>query len=60
MDPDACLQRMIAALEERDFDETRDAIRDLRTWMSKKGFMPKVTWADLDFILGTMEDNLPK
>lgn len=40
MDPQACLQRFIDALAEKDTDEARDAHADLIEWIERGGFEP--------------------
>lgn len=44
MDPNACLERFLDALEENDYREAFEAHRDLQQWMAKGGFSP--TWGD--------------
>lgn len=41
MDPDACMERLIRALERRDFSEARWALSDLTGWLDKGGFPPR-------------------
>jgi len=40
MDPDACYERMCAALETRQFAEAREAAADLATWLRRQGHPP--------------------
>ncbi len=40
MDPNACLQRFLGALEDNDAHEAWDAHLDLSVWLSRGGFEP--------------------
>lgn len=41
MDPDACLKRLINAIERNDTAEITDAYYDLRKWINNQGHEPK-------------------
>jgi len=43
MDPNACYERLIAALDEGDIPEAKEAARDLQAWITRGGFEPKWT-----------------
>ena len=40
MDPQACLCRILDAIENQDRDEIQYACEDLAKWISKGGFLP--------------------
>ena len=40
MDPNACWERLLAAVEEGDADEARAAFEDLAGWLARGGFPP--------------------
>lgn len=40
MDPNATLIRLLEAIGDRQFAEAREALADLRGWISRGGFMP--------------------
>ena len=40
MDPNACLDRFIDAVMDRDLDEILEAARDLQGWIAAGGFTP--------------------
>lgn len=40
MDPNACLDRFLSALDDQDYEEAEDAYDDLCAWMLKGGFEP--------------------
>ena len=42
MDPTACLRRLLTALDEGDNEETSAAASDLRVWLVKGGFVPRL------------------
>jgi len=47
MDPNECLRRVIAAVNDQDREEYDDALEDLYSWAWKnKGFMPTITIAE--------------
>lgn len=46
MDPNACLERFLTALEEGDLRAAERAHADLTTWLAKGGFEPD--WTDFD------------
>jgi hypothetical protein len=58
--PTATINRIVVAIEDRDFAEMRAAIRDLRTWGSQGSFPRLVAWSTLDSILATLSDRLPR
>lgn len=41
MDPQACYDELLDALNEKRHDEALDHIDDLREWVRKGGFLPK-------------------
>lgn len=41
MDPTACLQRCLDALDDGDQDEAREAAEDLLRWLDNGGFPPE-------------------
>ena len=41
MDPDACLARLVDALNEGDEDEARAAATDLGIWVGRDGYLPE-------------------
>lgn len=41
MDPDACLDRLVDALNDGDGDEARAAATDLGIWIGRDGFIPE-------------------
>ena len=41
MDPNACLDRILAALENKDFSEADSAAGDLIQWLRHGGFTPR-------------------
>lgn len=43
MDPNACLERFITALDGNDIEEACIAQEDLTTWLGKGGFEPNWT-----------------
>ena len=43
MDPTACLERMIDALQDGAFDEARSAAQDLLHWIDRDGDPPDFT-----------------
>jgi hypothetical protein len=53
MDPNACLNRILVALDERDTDEALEALDDLQGWLSRGGFPPSEAQAQRlrDFLL---------
>lgn len=57
MDPTAALQQIIAAIKDRDRDEMLSAISDLKIWYCHGGFMPKIEWDDLEFLIDTIADH---
>lgn len=42
MDPSACFQRFLDAFKRGDSEEMRESMRDLREWLRKGGFAPRV------------------
>ncbi len=40
MDPNACMQRLLNAVRDKDRFESRNALRDLVEWLQKGGFPP--------------------
>ena len=44
MDPQACLERFLNALEDNDLREAAEAKRDLRAWLANGGFEPN--WSE--------------
>ena len=40
MDPTACLDRALNALDDEDFDQADSALSDLATWTLRGGFSP--------------------
>jgi hypothetical protein len=51
MDPDACLERMLSALDDNDPAEARDACSDLLSWLVGGGFAPSISKKALRRIL---------
>ena len=51
MDPQACLNEMLRAIERDDMVEARRALADLMKWLAEGGFMP-----DLGLALLTLAD----
>ena len=51
MDPNACFQLILDALETHDTDEARDHADDLRNWLRRGGFMPAIQPHELEFLL---------
>lgn len=47
MDPNACLAALIEAHENGDTETMREHAHNLYEWMTKGGFMPSVTHAQL-------------
>lgn len=47
MNPDACMQRLLNAIEDQDREECAAATDDLAAWLDKGGFPPrfKSAWA---------------
>jgi hypothetical protein len=43
MDPNACLARMLHAIERMDFEEAHDALNDYAEWIAGGGFPANVT-----------------
>lgn len=43
MDPNACLERLIEAIRDRDYAEIRYAADDLADWIAKGGDSPDLT-----------------
>lgn len=41
MDPQACLERFLSALNEKDYEEAIYAQSDLKTWIKGGGFEPQ-------------------
>jgi hypothetical protein len=41
MDPNVCLDRILAALENKDFGEADEAAEDLIQWLRRGGFTPR-------------------
>ena len=54
MDPDACLDRLLRAVNSADTDELRSAANDLADWIDKGGFVP-----DGSIYLPDLEDSAP-
>lgn len=40
MDPNACMDRILRAIREKDYAEARDAIGDVNDWLDGGGFAP--------------------
>ena len=40
MDPQACLRRLLDAIQNQDRDEIQYACEDLAEWIAKGGFLP--------------------
>jgi hypothetical protein len=57
MDPDACLLRLSAAFVMGDLNEQRDAADDLREWIARGGFMPRVDETIMLRLLGGISAN---
>ncbi len=51
MDPNACFQLILNALETHDTDEVREHADDLRNWLRRGGFMPTIQPHELEFLL---------
>ncbi len=51
MDPNACFQLILDALETHDTDEAREHADDLRNWLRRGGFMPTIEPHELEFLL---------
>ena len=51
MDPNACFQLILDALETDDPDEAREHADDLRNWLRRGGFMPTIQPHELEFLL---------
>lgn len=60
MDPNATIDRIVNAIEDSEFPEAREAIRDLQTWVARGGFAPQIAWSKLDFLLQELADRLPR
>lgn len=43
MDPNACVDRILTALRNKDRDDARDACESLAWWLSRGGFPPRPT-----------------
>lgn len=43
MDPNACVDRILASLKARDRDEAKDACEALAWWLSRDGFLPRAS-----------------
>lgn len=56
MDPNACLERLIAAMGIADHDEAKAAARDLAQWMDRGGFTPTPGAAQWSRLLGAIHD----
>ena len=41
MDPDACIDRILSALNRKDAEEAEDAAEDLLGWLGRGGFRPR-------------------
>jgi len=48
MDPKVCIERILAAIMDKDWDEAHNALEDLREWADRGGFLPKptITWKE--------------
>jgi hypothetical protein len=55
MDPQACLKRIVAAIEQSDGAEIADGAGDLLAWLSGKGFMPIIDRDSFCAILAELE-----
>ena len=42
MDPEACLNRLLSALAEEDYEEMREAAKDYRGWTTRGGVLADV------------------
>jgi len=51
MDPTACFQLILDALESDDPDEAREHADDLCNWLRRGGFMPTIQPQELEFLL---------
>lgn len=58
MDPKACLNRMIDALDNGDIEEADYAGRDLHEWIRKGGFFPEDLNAAFGEALARLNDAL--
>lgn len=58
MDPTATFRLMLEALEDNDSEAYADAWRDLRSWLRRGGFAPKIQPHELEFLLETIHDLL--
>lgn len=57
MDPDLCLDRLMAAVREGDLEAAREHMSGLDEWLSKKGFLPR-RWARSEITI--REEDLDK
>jgi hypothetical protein len=55
MDPDACLARILSALEDKRYEEAKDACSDLLEWKNKGGFKPQATECPILIFPGLFE-----
>ena len=58
MDPNACMDRILSALAEQDWEEASDALSDLHRWPDRGGFAPE--GGKLDTLQVRMEGIDPK
>lgn len=59
MDPNACLNRILDAIMDEDWQEAHDALNELQLWTGRGGFKPtdpRVRLAQLEEEKGTLWD----
>jgi hypothetical protein len=59
MDPDACLARMVEAMEDSDKEGAADAAEDLRDWIGRGGALPSSRHM-LEYVFDAVADMLRK
>jgi len=52
VDPDACLRRLIDAIQDGDYEDAGEAAEDLRDWLTMGGFIPTLDRQVLCDLLG--------